>query len=349
MKILMLGNFSDVSYEGMITILRNLRKHFSKKHTLVINDLSALDKCDVVHIHTSGFYEAMKYRTLEKPKVFSLHSNLVSHSFKLIYDALDYHTKFYAGYYKHISLLKVVCKFLSNCTPLFVKRYFLNKMDFVVLPSKWLKDRLHLKKGIVIHQGIDVEKFKKMRTKKTKKIKVSYFGVCSPAKGFVEAVQGLAHLDNSKFSKELFPTFLTMPRENVVRYVKKHDKAIQVKGYVPHIVEEYNKADIIVLPYRHTAAAIATPLTLVEAMACEKAVITTNLGPIREICGDAVVYVDPYSPEQIRKAVEDLAKHPRKRAMLGKKARARIVKYYNQKKMFKAYDKLYNSISSRLR
>ena len=81
-------------------------------------------------------------------------------------------------------------------------------------------------------------------------------------------------------------------------------------------------------------------------MACEKAIITTNLPNIREIVDDSAIIVDPYSPKQIAKAVILLSKDIKLRKKLGKKARKRIVQKYNLKIMLNEYEKIYLKLNT---
>ena len=79
-------------------------------------------------------------------------------------------------------------------------------------------------------------------------------------------------------------------------------------------------------------------------MACERAVITTNLENLKEVAQDSVEYVKPNSPNQIKNKIVDLLNNKEKRINLGKKARERILEEYTEKKMFNRYLKLYNSM-----
>jgi len=342
MKLLYLGNFRDPGYEGLITVLSRFKSYFSKKYTLFVNDLSKLERCDLVHIHSSGFFAAITYKKLDKPIIYSLYSNLKANPFRVFADDFCTLRKLYSSREDRLSVFsrrfKQMMRFLSYSTPLFLKRLFLQKMDVVVLPNRYMDRLLRLKNSVVIHQGTDVNKFRKKKVSK-KGLSIRYFGHPTVPKGFLEVVEAFSALKG--IDKGLF---ITSTNSKLRSYVKEKDSSIQIKGLVKDIVKEYNKSDIIVLPYRHGAAAIATPLTLIEAMACECAIITTNLPHIKEICGDSVVYVDPYAPEQIVKAVERL-KSKRVREQLGRKARKRIVRYYSDKDMLDAYDKLYKRYS----
>ena len=341
MKITYLGNFNDIKCEGLITITRDLRGHFSKH----INSINTLKKdSQLIHIHSSGFYESIKYRKIKFKKVYSLHSNIKNNFFKLIKNYCDYYShigSFWVGNHnKKDRLMKTVMALLSNITPIFIKRYFLNKMDLVIVPNKLTYNSLKLKNSQIIHQGINTQKFKPYK-KINNKLKIRYFGHPTTSKGLIDVIHSFNLLKN--YETELF---LTKLNPKLKKYVKKHSPKTKVHGLTKNIVQEYNNSNIIILPYIHTGGAIATPLVLIEAMACECAIITTNLPHLKEICGDSVIYVNPHSVNDIVKKVNFLANNPKLRKELGRKARARVVKYYNQEKMFKEYEKLYNKIAS---
>jgi len=347
MKILYLGNFYDFKQEGFLTLFRDLKNYFSQKNKVYVNDFSKAKKADIIHLHSSGFYEVIKFRDIPGKKIYSLYSNIVPNYFKSILDVvqnLSFETPGDGGISAFDRLIKKVCYVISQFVPVFVKRYFLHQVDLVLLPNKWLASKLKLENSRVIHHGIDVMKFKKLKSvRESKKIKVCYFGHPTASKGLIELIKAFSQLNEKNFDKQIFPTF---KNNKLIRFIKARDLSIKVKGLVDNIVEEYNKTDIIVLPYRHHIGAIATPLTLIEAMACEKAIITTDLPHLREICGDAVYYVNPYSVKDIVKGIEHLARNKELREKLGKKARKRIVTTYNQEKMFKAYQKLYEEFIS---
>jgi len=344
-KILYLGNFYDFKREGFLTLFKDLMDHFSKKNKVFLNEVSKAKKVDIIHLHSSGFFEVIKFRDIPGKKIYSLYSNIVPNYFKSILDVFQ-GMALQASRSRGLPFLdrfiKKSCYIISQFIPVFVKRYYLHQMDLVILPNKWLANKLKLRNSRVIHQGIDVAKFRKLKHTISKKINVCYFGHPSASKGIIELIKACSKLDE-KFNKKFFFTF---SNNNLIRFVKSRDSSIKVHGPVNNIVEEYNKGDIIILPYRHHIGAIATPLTLIEAMACERAIITTDLPHLREICGDAVYYVKPYSVGDIVKGIEYLAKNKKLRITLGKKARKRIVCYYNQKKMFQDYQNLYNTFIS---
>jgi glycosyltransferase involved in cell wall biosynthesis len=66
----------------------------------------------------------------------------------------------------------------------------------------------------------------------------------------------------------------------------------------------------------------------VEAMSCGAAMVTSDVGAVREVCGDAVVYADGTDPADIGRQVGFLLDRPEERRRLGNDARARVVAKY---------------------
>lgn len=340
-KIAFFGNFNERSFEGLISLITNLKKHFDKKYKILINKRAG---ADLIHIHSSGFYESIKHTKSKGKKIYSLYSNIKSGFLNELVNIIQFYIFFYHPKYDHQNIynriVRTIFSLTSQLIPVFIKKFFLKKMDVLVLPSDWLYKKLKIKNSQVIRNGIDCGKFKNLSAK-TGKFSVGYFGHPSPSKGLMELVKAFSKIKDRNIEKKIY---ITTNNLRVRNYIRKKDKKIKIHGLVKDIVKEYNKTDVIVLPYKHAGGAIATPLVLLEAMACERAIITTNLPHIREICGDSVVYVDPCSPKQIVTAVNKLKNNPGLRGALGKKARARAIKQYNQEKMFKEYDELYKKI-----
>lgn len=343
-RILYLGNFSDPKFEGLMAIVGNLMSNL-KVGKIYVNDVSKVNEVDLVNIHSSGFYEGISYRGVKGKKIYSLHANIIPLYLSRVMDYIQWLLFVYDKKTDNSSLrlrmTKIMANIISNFTPIFVKRLVLNKMDVVVVPTFWLMDKLKLKNSYLIRHGIDLKKFRSSGGKKIgEKIVISYFGHPDAEKGIFELIHAFSKLDG-RFEKKMFFTEKNQKLEN---FIHKGDGSIKIFGFVKNIVDEYNASDIIVLPYRHTLGGIATPLVLLEAMACRKAIITTDLPHLREICSDAAIYVKPYSPKGIVEAVKRLENNPELVELLGKRARERIVKYYDQEKMFSEYRKLYEKV-----
>ena len=167
------------------------------------------------------------------------------------------------------------------------------------------------------------------------------FGHNAPLKGIKDVITAFSKIKDENVVLNMYISRFSS--EKLIQKIKR--KKINVYGYVNNIIEEYNKSDIIVLPYRSYASTIAIPLVLIETMACEKAIITTNLPHIKEITGDSAILVKPYSPNQIVEEIYKLKEDPDLRKELGEKARKRIIEEYNEEKEFKEYLKLYQEFN----
>lgn len=150
------------------------------------------------------------------------------------------------------------------------------------------------------------------------------------------------------------------PRKNVPRMIRafelfKRNSKAPVKlllagrfawqtGAVRTILEESEyRDDIVFLQYvgedelpRLTAAALASVyvsisegfgLPLVEAMACDVPVLTSNTSCLPEVAGDAALLVDPFSIEAIAAGMERLYKEPELVQQLIEKGRIQRQKY----------------------
>ncbi len=106
----------------------------------------------------------------------------------------------------------------------------------------------------------------------------------------------------------------------------------ELRAYHAHLAQPDGPLRILRMPYvtrpqlvRLTRAALAVAfpsiyegfgLPLVEAMLCGTPLLTSNIGAMREIAGDAALLVDPYDIASIRTGLIRLAEEPSLRAEL---------------------------------
>ncbi len=86
------------------------------------------------------------------------------------------------------------------------------------------------------------------------------------------------------------------------------------------------------------------PMVLLEAMAAQMAIITTNNSGCAEVVGDAAIIVPPKDAKAIRTALEELANDPLFRSKLGKYAQTHFINNFSIQAITKNYIKLYNQI-----
>jgi UDP-glucose:(glucosyl)LPS alpha-1,2-glucosyltransferase len=120
----------------------------------------------------------------------------------------------------------------------------------------------------------------------------------------------------------------TSPSTAFVRRVQKAavDAGVTMVGYLDHplVLEANARASIAVVPSRWPEP---FGLTALEALASGAALITSGRGGLREVAGDAAVYVDPDSPASIADAILRLAKDASLREALGAAGRERARRF----------------------
>lgn len=350
MKIYYDADLDKRSFEGRTAIASKLKFFLEQQGYEFTNKVK---DADLIHIHSSGIgksYLAYKLKKKYKvPCIYSLYSNCETEPINHIRNFILQRKVLEKGATNGLLSYSAVL-------PLRWRGLFLKKLDKVIVPSDYLKNKLFKKNTEVIKFGIDMEKFRpaaktltteknknrEKKNEKTNKIKVAFFGHPGVFKGQTDFI-----LASKYFKKNIKPfMFFTQRSNKTDRYIQKINPNINIRGYTENIVNAYNEMDIIVLPYRNPLGAIANPLILLEAMSCGKPVITTNMPFLKEIVRNAVVTVPPYNHKKIAKAVNWLAENEEAKAILGKRAREIIVNNYNEKNMLKKYLHLYQEFEA---
>ncbi len=91
--------------------------------------------------------------------------------------------------------------------------------------------------------------------------------------------------------------------EDVVRkLLERHNIDFENRPAVTdaELVQEYERADIVA--FASTYEGFGLPI--IEAQAMRKAVVTSDLSPMREVAGGGAILVDPYDPTSIRRGIE---------------------------------------------
>ncbi|OGY89715.1 MAG: hypothetical protein A2927_00160 [Candidatus Komeilibacteria bacterium RIFCSPLOWO2_01_FULL_45_10] len=101
-------------------------------------------------------------------------------------------------------------------------------------------------------------------------------------------------------------------------------------GYVPdeELIKYYNLADIFILPSIDQSEAFG--MVLLEAMACAKPVIATDLAGVREVVEKKIngLLVKPKNPELLAKLINELLNNPALCQEYGQNGRAKVEKFY---------------------
>jgi len=119
---------------------------------------------------------------------------------------------------------------------------------------------------------------------------------------------------------------------------------ITITGYIPHseLPAYYSLIDVFI----HPSLRDGMPNAVLEAMACEKAVIATAVGGIKDILEDGKngVIVNVNDASMLAKKIIELLDNPKKRKALGKNARELIINKFSPEKELEANLNVYRKL-----
>jgi glycosyltransferase involved in cell wall biosynthesis len=148
-------------------------------------------------------------------------------------------------------------------------------------------------------------------------------GTLEPRKNLVRVID--AHAALAESLRETHPLVLVGPRgwesDEIVARAGADDRLVRILGHVPDedLAVLYGACTVFSYPSLYEGFG----LPLLEAMAAGAACITSNVSSLPEVGGDAVVYVDPLSVDEITGALENLLTSDETRADLGERAARR--------------------------
>jgi len=104
-------------------------------------------------------------------------------------------------------------------------------------------------------------------------------------------------------------------------------------------------ADLVVLPFRTALVLPAQPLTLLEAMACGKPVVSTEIPAVREIVteGEDGLLVPPGEAKRLAERILWALEHPEEAARLGRRAREKVLTAYSWERIARRTAEFYKS------
>ncbi|MFE7748300.1 DUF3492 domain-containing protein [Streptomyces sp. NPDC057428] len=106
---------------------------------------------------------------------------------------------------------------------------------------------------------------------------------------------------------------------------------------VPDLAEAYAAGGVVVL----SSVVEGFPISLVEAMFCGRATVSTDVGAVVEIVGGTGLVVPPRNPRALADACVALLRDPERRARLGAAARARALELFTVEQNLAAFRGIY--------
>ncbi|RCG19521.1 DUF3492 domain-containing protein [Streptomyces diacarni] len=112
---------------------------------------------------------------------------------------------------------------------------------------------------------------------------------------------------------------------------------------VPTLADAYAAGDVVVL----SSAVEGFPVSLVEAMFCGRATVSTEGGAVREVIGGTGLVVPPRDPRALAEACAALLGDGARAARLGAAARARALELFTVRQNVEAFRALYLEVLAR--
>jgi glycosyltransferase involved in cell wall biosynthesis len=211
--------------------------------------------------------------------------------------------------------------------------------------KKLYKNLVGEEKVQVIPFGVDIHKFKPQRKdKESGMYEILYVGSLYPIKGLKYLIQALALVLKNRRDVKLrivgsgpdeTRLFLLAKRLGVLDNVS-------FEGFIPHgeIVRYYQQCNIFV----YTTLGEPFGKSIIEAMACGKPVITSNIGGPAEIVEDGKTgfLVPPTKPHIIAEKIHFLLTDVSKRRQMGEAAR-KVAENYSWEKVAELSHRVYQS------
>ncbi|WP_373056922.1 glycosyltransferase family 4 protein [Zunongwangia sp. H14] len=200
------------------------------------------------------------------------------------------------------------------------------------------QELFQLKKEIqVIPNAIDVNKFIPDQTK-FEPDTILYFGSIIRKKGVLE----LAHIFNlinqikpnvklSMAGRDVYDIKEGIPTSTIMKQKLSEcaNKMVEWKGMLPYdeILDLIAAASVIALP----SYAEALPMTWIEAMAMEKALVTSNIGWAREVMvnGETGYTVAPENHQEYAEKIIELLENKKMAEKMGEAARKRVKQHFS--------------------
>lgn len=316
-----------------------------------ITEITKEYKIDIIHAHSSypvfGWYVGVSAALSHSKRIFTLYSSSgISPAFE--YPLLLRCTLRLAKSYKALRL-KVINKVIVNS-----KKAYNNLM------------RAGLSEGNVyyIPIGINTNRFKPKKIDETRirdelkipqKAKVILFaGDLTPYKGAELFLHSLKKLNDNRanvvgiiLTKGLYEQ--EPYRRHLIRKIIKQlnlEDNVRILGIRNDLDTIYNLSDVVVFPFLRNYALMDIPRALLEAMACGKPIVATNVGAVSEVIrhGENGVLIEPNNMLALKDAITFLLQNESEAQRMGKNAMSFILKNHELGTMIRRIEEVYDRL-----
>lgn len=123
------------------------------------------------------------------------------------------------------------------------------------------------------------------------------------------------------------------------------EKFVAFVNNVPEMMSLYNTVDVVLFPVENLAGKFDVPLVIIEAYACKKPVILSDLPQFAEFSGpDICVTIPKGNIASLEEKINLLLTQPEQGQVLGNAARAFVEAKFDLQKTAEEYSRLYNDL-----
>lgn len=237
--------------------------------------------------------------------------------------------------------------------------------DLVITYSDYAKNKLEkigFSNVIRIYPGIDTELYcpapKDMQTMQSFNLKQDDFVITYPGEYTrLGATDDIVNSLPELFAKIPNAKFIFACRVKNEQDARKKDEVIATlkeKGISDKVVftdtfsdmpKIYNFSDVVIFPVRNMEGKFDVPLAVIEAMACEKPVVVSNLPILKEFTSEEnSVIINPENPAEFVQALATLATDKQLCQRIGAAARLYTQENFDIKDVAQQYEKAYNKL-----
>ncbi|MFJ5097211.1 GT4 family glycosyltransferase PelF [Streptomyces sp. NPDC088557] len=116
---------------------------------------------------------------------------------------------------------------------------------------------------------------------------------------------------------------------------------VTFEGRVDDIRDAYAAGNVVML----SSISEGFPFTLIEAMSCGRATVSTDVGGVREAVGDTGLVVPPRDPDAMAAAALRLLGDPARRRAMGAAARTRVVEQFTLRQTIDTFRAIYRELA----
>ncbi len=232
----------------------------------------------------------------------------------------------------------------------FAKRIAAQNTDML---ASFFSNDVYRDKTRLIPRGVDLQKFSPSIEGRFREhcgladhqILIGCVAHLVPVKGHPTLIQALSTLPETHLvlaGRDNDQEYANRLREQVATL--KLEERVHFLGMVENVPELMRDLDILILPT--ISKGEGCPVALLEAMACGKACVATNIPGARDIIEDGVsgLLVEPENADALTGAIRQLIDDNELRKKMGRAARVRVEEHFSIEKEVVAHEELYKEI-----